>query len=247
MRTLLSISIAFCSLAAHAQDFVVTARRDTLRGRISISSFPTMDKVQVTIEKKKTEYPAYTVFAVVLDSQLFHPVRTTDAYRFMKLSRAGAVSLFFGRQSPGTPYNVPFVVKRSGESLEVTAMRFKRSMSGFLSDCQVIKEKIEQDKLGRNDLERIIDEYNRCLEQQTDQAFVSSEDPRLAALNAMNAKFEKDAAISADAQDILNDLYAKVRENKSIPNYLIEVFRVSLKDRPEYQDDLENLIVKLRN
>lgn len=247
MKTLLTLLVVSCSLGGYAQDFLVTTKQDTLRGRLSISSYPTMDKVVVSINKKKAEYPGTSVLVLVLDSQVYKPVRTIEAYRLMKLSRAGMVSLFYARQSPGTPYNVPFVVKRNGEAMEVTSLRFKKSMSNFLEDCSSIKDKIEQDKLGKKDLEKIIDEYNLCLEQQTRKAMVSSEDPRLVALNTMNNRFEQDATITSDARDILKDLYAKVRENKSIPNYLLEGLRESLKDRKEYQEDLETLILKLKN
>lgn len=247
MKTFLTLLIVACSLGGYAQDYLVTTKRDTLRGRLSISSFPTMDKVVVSVDKKKTEYLGTSVHVLVLDSQVYKPVRTSDAYRLMKLSRAGMVSLFYARQSPGTPYNVPFVVKRSGEAMEVTALRFKKSMASFLEDCSSIKNKIEQDKLGKKDLEKIIDEYNLCMDQQTSKAMVSSEDPRLVALNTMNTRFEKDATITSDTRDILKDIYAKVRENKSIPNYLIEGLRESLKDRSEYQEDLEMLITKLKN
>lgn len=247
MKTILTLLITAFALAGQAQDYVVTTRRDTLRGRLSINSFPTIDKVLVAVGKKKTEYPATSILVLVLDSQVYKPVRTAEAYRLMKLSREGMVSLFFGRQNPGAPYNIPFVVKRSGEAMEVTALRFKKSMATFLEDCKSLKSKIEKDKLGKKDLEKIIDEYNLCLEQQTEKVFVSIEDPRLVALNAMSTRFEKDATITSDARDILKDLYTKVRENKSIPNYLIEGLRESLKDRKEYQEDLDNLVAKLKN
>jgi hypothetical protein len=247
IKTFFTLLIVVCSLGGYAQDYLVTTKRDTLRGRLSISSFPTMDKVVVAVNKKKTEFPATSVYVLVLDSQVYKPVRTTEAYRLMKLSRAGMVSLFYARQSPGTPYNIPFVVKMSGEAMEVTSLRFKRSMAVFLEECSSIKNKIEQDKLGKRDLEKIIDEYNLCLDQQTSTLLVSREDPRLVALNTMSARFEKDTTITSDARDIIKDLYTKVRENKTIPNYLIEGLRESLKDRKEYQEDLEILIAKLKN
>lgn len=247
MKISFTLMIVACSLGARAQDYLVTTKRDTLQGRLAISSFPTMDKVVVTVNKKKTEYPGTSVLVLVLDSQIYKPVRTIDAYRIMKLSRGGMVSLFYARQSPGTPYNVPFVVKRSGEAMEVTSLRFKKSMAAFLEDCSSIKNKIEQDKLGKKDLEKIIDEYNICLDQQTSKPLVSSEDPRLVALNTMNSRFEKDTTITSDARDILKDLYTKVQENKPIPNYLMEGLRELLKDRKEYQEDLEVLIGKLKN
>ena len=59
-------------------------------------------------------------------------------------------------------------------------------------------------------------------------------------------KLEKDSAVSSDAVDILRDLYSKVKEKKEVPNYLTEGLREKLKDFPAYQNDLENLLAKLK-
>lgn len=245
MKTLATFFLSSCCLACCAQDYIVTTRMDTLRGRISIISYPNYDKVQVTAEKK-TEYAATSVYAVFLDSQTYKTVRILDQYRFLKLERAGLISLFMGRQSPGTPYNIPFLVKKSGESMEVTSLRFKKSMANFLSDCASIKQKIEDDQLGRKDLDKIIDTYNQCIEDQTQKLPGLKTDPRLKALSDFTNKLKTDSTVPADAIDILNDLQMKVEDNKAIPNYLIEGLRDLLKNHPAYQEELEGLIKILK-
>ena len=245
MRFLLIVLI-LCNITVCAQDFVVTTKRDTLRGRVAIYSFANLDQVQTIVQKKKKEIPATSVIVASIDSQLYHPVLILDGYRMLKLSRPGLVSIYLGRQTPGTPYNIQYLVKKSGASLEISNLRFKKQMTTFLDECGVIKQKIEEDKLKRKDLELIIDEYNKCIESQTHQAFVPSEDPRLEAITAFKTKLEKDSAVSSDAVDILKDLYLKVKEKKEVPNYLTEGLREKLKDFPAYQNDLENLLAKLK-
>lgn len=199
----------------------------------------------LTVDKKKTEYPAYSVLGAYLDSVTYIPVRTPDAFRFMRLGRTGMLALCYARQFPGTPFNIPYLVKRSGESMEVSALRFKKSVSRFLAECNTISQKIEEESLGRDDLEIIVDGYNRCLEQQTTVAFVASEDPKLSALNAFNKKLSQDTAVPPDVLEILKDLFIKVKDGKPVPNYLAEGLRESLKDFPNYREDVETLLAVL--
>ncbi|MBL7851443.1 MAG: hypothetical protein JNN04_11115 [Cyclobacteriaceae bacterium] len=230
----------------HAQDYLVTTRKDTLRGKLSISGYNTSDRLVLTVDKKKTEYQAYTVLVARIDTNTFIPVRVPDAFRFMRLHKSGMVNLCYARQAPGTPFNIPYLVKVSGESLEVNALRFKKTVSRFLAECANVRQKIEEDSLGRNDLEKIVDAYNQCLVQQTTVAFTSTDDPKLAALTAFNNKLGSDSTVPQEALDILRDLYTKIKEGKPAPNYLTEGLREALKAHPAYQEDLQTLLDKLK-
>lgn len=248
MRTFWLLVSLLASAALQAQDFLVTTKKDTLRGKITIGSYTTSDRAVLTAEadKKKTEYQAYTVLSVRIDTFTYIPVRTPDAFRFMRVAKGGFVSLCFSRQAPGTPYNIPFLVKSSGEAMEVSALRFKRTVARFLSECATVRQKIEEESLGRDDLEKIVDAYNRCLVQQTSVAFTASEDPKLMALTAFNKTLSKDATVPSEAIDILKDLFTKVKEGKPAPNYLTEGLREALKGHPAYAGELESLLATLK-
>jgi hypothetical protein len=246
MRYGLLLSFLVLTSVSRGQDYLVTARKDTLRGKLGIVSYPTTDKVVLTLDKKKSEYAAYQVSRIWMDSASYQPVRTPDAFRFMRVARPGMLSLCYARQSPGTPYNIPYLVKISGENIEVNALRFKKTTARFLEDCVSIRQKIEEDSLGRYDLEKIVDGYNRCLELQTTVAFTESEDPKLSALNAFNKKLGNDPQAPAEAKEVLKDLFMKVKEGKTIPSYLAEGLRQSLKDLPAYKDEVEQLIAVLQ-
>jgi hypothetical protein len=236
------------SAALQAQDYLVTTKKDTLRGKITIASYTTSDRAVLTAEadKKKSEYQAYNVLAVRIDSFTYIPVRTPDAFRFMRQKKGGLVSLCFSRQAPGTPYNIPYLVKVSGEAMEVNALRFKKTVSRFLEECANVRQKIEEESLGRDDLEKIVDSYNRCLVLQTTVAFTASEDPKLEALTAFNKTLSKDATVPPEAMDILKDLFAKVKEGRQAPNYLTDGLREALKGHPAYAGELENLLATLK-
>jgi len=244
---LLTAFILFCIVTSvQAQDYVVTLRNDTLRGRVAIHSYSKLERVLVTVDKKKNDLAATAVKLIWMDSAVYVPVRTNEGYLFMHLARPGFVSLCYSRQSPGTPYDVPFLVKRTGESIEVTALRFRKSVSNFLSECASIQSRIEEDQLGRKDLDKIIDEYNACLASQTHEAFVTSEDPKLSAINALQQKLSKDASAPTDAMDILKDLYLKVKDGKLVPNYLLDGLKETLKDFPSYDQDIASLSAVLK-
>lgn len=234
------------SAGLRGQDYLITSRSDTLRGKVTIEGYEKLDKILLTVNKKKTQYPAYSVLRIFVDSAVYQPVRTPEAIRFMRLSKSGMLSLFYARQSPGTPYNIPYLVKITGESMEVTALRFKKSVSRFLEDCTSMSQVIEDQGLGREDLDKILEIYNRCLERQSTVAFTDTEDPKLAAVTAFNKKIEKDTAVPADASEILRDIYNKVKEGKPVPNYLADGLRETLKDFPAYRDELEALLVTLK-
>ncbi len=238
--------IGFSSTRLMGQDFLITTRQDTVRGKITIEPSGKVDKLLVNVNGRKAEYAAYSVVSFSVGGNRYQPVRIPEEIRFMLVGKAGSVSLCYARQVPGAPFDIPYLVKVSGESMEVNNLRFKRSVTKFLSDCATIQHKIESDSLGRDDLEEIVDRYNKCIEMQTTTAFAVTEDPKLAALNAFNKKLEKESGIPADAREILKDLYLKVKEGKPVPNYMADGLRETLKDFPSYREDLESLLVVLK-
>lgn len=246
MRSLWLLVGLLASATLQAQDYLVTSKKDTLRGKLTLSGYTTADRAVLTsADKKKTEYPAYSLLAVHIDTNTYIPVRTPDAFRFMRLKKSGMVSLCYARQAPGTPYNIPYLVKVSGEAMEVNALRFKKTVSRFLAECATVRQKIEEESLGRDDLEKIVDAYNRCLVQQTTVAFIASEDPKLEALTAFNKKLSQDTTVPPEALDILKDLYTKVKEGRPAPNYLTDGLREALKGHPAYAEELESLLATL--
>lgn len=243
-----ALIILTCSaLSSQGQDYLVTTKLDTLRGKLTVITYPGMDKIQVSEQKKKKQEINVTVVLIaMLSGQAYKTVPTTDGYRLMRLAKSGILSLCYARQSPGTPYDTPYLVKSTGESMEVPKILFKNRMSGFLKDCPLAAQKVEAGTLGKNDVEKIVDEYNQCMDKQTEQAFVAVADTGLKAITEFKLKLEQDKTVPADALEILKDIYQKVKEEKSVPNYLKNSLREALKSHPSYQADLDNLLDKLK-
>lgn len=244
------IAIAFLTLAAcptHGQDYIVTVRGDTLRGKVRIIPLSNIDNAQVIVENKKSEHSALNTLVVSMGPDKYHTISIVDGYRFLKLAKSGAVNIYMARQSEGMPYNIPYLVKKTGEVLEVPNLFFGKKMASFLKDCPAIKQKLEDGQFGKKDLNQIVDEYNQCIEDQTKKAFASTQDPKLVALFQLNGRLREAASIPADVMDILADMYQKVKDGKGVPNYMIVALRGSLKDYPGYQMELDTLVEKLKN
>jgi hypothetical protein len=245
--------MVFCSLTAVADDYVVSIKNDTLRGKIEIQTYGTIDRVQVvSVDKKKTILTAIQVATVSLNNEIYSPVRTNYGFRFMKLVKPGFVSLYMGRRatSPtdsGFYYDVEFLVKKDGSSMEVSGMSFKRSISNFLSECAVIKNRIDKEDLGRKDLDRILTMFNTCIEDQTHASKalppVGNDDQRMVMLKGLRTKIEV-SSLSAkkDAVDIVNDMVGKVEHNQNIPNYQLDGLKNILKDSPDLAADFEKIV-----
>jgi hypothetical protein len=140
---------------------------------------------------------------------------------------------------------IPYLVKNSGEVMEVPNIFFGKRMANFLRDCSLTKQKIEENKLGRKDLDQIVDDYNRCLDNQTLKVF-PSEDPKLVAITQLKDRLKQNPAVPADAIEIMDDMYQKVKEKKPTPNYMTSALRGLLRDYPDYHQELDSLITKLK-
>ena len=251
MKKSLSIILFLGSWVAQAQDYVVTLKNDTLKGVAKISDYDVIDRIDLMDQKKKNHFTAIQVRTLFMNREIFNPIRTDDGYRMMKLAKAGYLSLYKGRRpnssaSDPSNYDVSYLIKRGGSVIELPNLTFKKAMIDFLKDCNIMKEKIEKENLGKKDLDQIITDYNNCIENQTHPtpiALVSSSDPTLIALGKLKTKLEASQLSSKkDAVDILNDMSDKVRGNQPVPNYLMEGLKGLLKDAPEYQSDLEKIL-----
>ncbi len=252
MKNTLLIILFLCSWLVQAQDYVVTAKNDTLKGTAVILDYDIIDRVELVKDKKKNNFTAIQLKAVLMKGEMYHPIRTEHGYRMMKLITHGHLSLYKGRRSNqygnSYGYDVQYLVKRDGNVLEEPNLGFRKLMIRFLDDCKSLEEKMEKENLVKKDIDRIITLYNDCIESQTRETFVETRlsvdpsDPALVALGELKSKLEaSQLATQKDAIDILNDMSNKVKGHQPVPNYLIESLKGILKDSPEYQSDVEKI------
>lgn len=235
-------------------DYAVTVRGDTLRGEIQIMTYDLQDRLLVARNKKKENYTALQAPTLFLDSALYKVQQLENGYRYMKVLKSGFLSLYAFRMKNQFTYDGRMLIKMDGSSEEVPNLGFKKRMSEYLADCDLLSEQIRKGELTRNDLEKIIDLYNECAETKktvrsiTSAALTSSVDessPQLAALEKLQSKL-KAASVSGnkDLDDLLSDLAAKLRARQTIPNYQIGALKEYLSGK-NVDTELSNFLKTL--
>src|SRR5688572_10252863 len=128
---LLMMLVAQC---AHAQDFVITTKGDSIVGKVRILHSTTDPKVQVApAEGKKQVFGILQVQRFRYRDEIFQPVRFNNRYMFMKLLKPGYVSLFTFQLENQLTYDGVYLLKKDGSGLEVPNLVFKKALTRYMS------------------------------------------------------------------------------------------------------------------
>src|SRR6266487_545594 len=166
-KILFIFSIIICAGKAGAQDYVVLAKGDTVKGVIKLLSFDQLDRVQVSGIKKQT-YTAMQVRSIAIEKQEYKPYKMENSIRFMKVLKPGYLSLLAFRPNGQGSWDGRYLYKMDGAGIELPNLSFKKSLGKFLSDCDVLAEKLDKGEFAKRDIERIIDLYNACIQTKSD-------------------------------------------------------------------------------
>jgi len=217
-------------LTATAQDYVVTVTGDTLRGSVKSINFGEGKKVVVTdAQKNKTSIPIFKTRMYSLKGEIFQPVRMETGYQYMKLLKPGYLSLYAFIPPQQSAYDGRYLIKADGQGMEVPNLSFKKMMSNFLAGCPDVVAKVDNGDLGKRDLDKIIDDYNRCIQNRSYIQPGASEKKPVAskpttAWDALEAKIKEHADFEgkANALEMITEIKNKVRRSEKIPNFLTE-------------------------
>jgi hypothetical protein len=254
MRTsILTFGFAIIFQSSFCQsNFLITTKGDTLYGDLKILSYDIVDRVQLTVDKKKKSFTALEAKAVFLDNELYHSVRHDSRYHFMILKQSGYLSLYGFRIDNQVTYDGRFLVKRDGDAMEVPNITFKKTMQEFLKDCMSVSDRIKSGELGRKNLDTLITLYNACIDENTrltalaNASAVRSEISLPEVENLKNKIENSSLSAKQDILDLIKDIEIKMKGSQPIPNYLIEGLKGYLTDT-EYKEDLEKLITAVKN
>lgn len=242
-----------CFVCNGQDDYLVTLQGDTLRGKIKLFTFDRkLDRVQVVTTEKKQEFTALEVRFLRFGNENFTTQRSHEGFKFMKQLVKGYLSLYAFQPENQNTYSGRQLVKLDGSTLEVPNLRFRAVMADFLAECPEVSEQVKKAELGRNELEKIIEEFNDCL--ATMPAIIDEEKPMSTAardklnlikdLRSQVNKLDKFAGKS-DAQDLLNDIAQKLRGNQVIPNYQKEALKELLGSQDSVRELLSNFLEAL--
>jgi hypothetical protein len=255
MKTLIILPIAlFVTLALHAQDYVITAKRDTLVGEVKPILYGAEKKVQITTaDKKKSTFPITQTSAYLYKGERFEPVRTDKGYTFMKVVKPGYLTLYAFQMENQMTFDGLYLVKRDGTRTEVPNLSFKKVMTRFLADCSSVSTRIDQGDLSKKDLNEIVDEYNLCISSRTQDASQAMARRREQIQKASpwddlenKVKAEPDFNGKKDALDMIAEIKTKIARSEKVPNFMLEGLKSSLA-QPSLKEALDAALKEIQN
>jgi hypothetical protein len=251
--TVLLISLFFACSTTSAQEYLVTTKGDTLRGELKVMTSSSIDNVRISIEKKKASFSALEVRALFMNGETYKPMRFENTIQFMKVLKAGYLTLYAFRPANIMTYDGRYLAKMDGGAIEIPSLTYKKTLSKFLEDCPTISDKIKDDQFKRGELEKIIDEYNACVDSRTSKAIntISNEasaSEKLEIIKQLQAKVEALEQLNdrKDVIDLLSDISTKVLQQQSISNYQLEALKNYLKGFESVKEELEKVITVIR-
>jgi hypothetical protein len=247
----LSFIVLMISLpVAGQEDFVVTQKGDTLKGRVSFQQMGKIEQILIKGEKRQT-LTAIQARMASLKGKVYRPVQFSATVQMMEVMMDGYLSLMAFRPPNLMSYDGRLLLMRDGRMAEVPNIGFKKFVSSFLSDYQELSSQIKDGDLDRNDLEKIVSEYNVFIDKQTmagrQRSSVSQKQKsKLEILDDLQAEVEQsNIASKKDVLDMLTEIREKIKGNKSIPPYLSNSLKEHLKSNPQLVNKLEGIFSTL--
>jgi hypothetical protein len=234
-------------------DYAITSKGDTLKGEVKILAYDLNDQVQIHVNKKRKIYTSTEILTVFDEGVLFKTVKFDGRFKYMQLLKSGFLSFYGFRMPNQTGYDGRYLLMRDGRGLEMPNLTFKKSLSKFLEDCPTVSERVKNGDLGRKEIDKIIDEFNSCLQFKTEKRNTEIPASTVILDNTKSVdEFIKqieaapDFATKKDAIDLLKDLSGKVYRDEIPPNYLLKELRASFKDLPAFSEELEKILAKTK-
>ncbi|HEX5170680.1 MAG TPA: hypothetical protein VFW11_16015 [Cyclobacteriaceae bacterium] len=238
---------------SHAQsDYLVTTRGDTVRGELKLLFYGPEKKVQVKTDKDKTTYSILNTKSFFYEGEYYRPAKGPEGYLFMKVIKPGYLSILAYQVDKSSSYDGRYLMRADGQGIEVPNIGFKKQMSRFLSDCESVSLKIEQDTYNKRDLEQIVDEYNLCIDKktaQTNQA-ISQEKEKGTKANSWDVLVEKinqhaDFEGKETALEMTADIKNRLQRGEKIPAFVVDGLKNTLAEQTELKEALQIALTEI--
>lgn len=248
------LSLIF-SQAAYAQDWLVTTSADTLKGEIAIElPMERYEEFTLKNDEGKQRFKAYQVIEFEHKGQKYKTVKHAGVYRIMLVESDGYLSQFKYRADQGFEFSSIFLLKTDGESLEVSNLTFKRSLSNFLEDCQTVVDGLENKKYKRADLDQIVIDYNACIDKKTSNALANENTPKapvqvtqvnhpgISIIESIQKKIDN----SGDLNAMLNDIKSKLTKGENVAGYLKSALKEQAAGQENIVEEVDQLLETIK-
>lgn len=248
--------ISIVSNEVYAQsDYVVTLKGDTIQGKLVLHlRSGVLQTASLKTEDEKLTFQVYELLgAGKEDSTIYHTKKILGKYQFAQLVKEGYLSyyLYSEEELQSQKFTLQVLIKRDGEAQTFSNIVFKKRVSTFLDDCATVKLNFENNVYKRNDLFRIIDEYNECIERQTNNQLtlnsledVQLDQDKLSQFQKLEKAVNQSTALDNKNEilDMLDDVEQKLKSGQDIPGYLKEALKNNLESHPDLLALLETII-----
>ena len=221
---------------AHAQDYVLTTRGDSLVGEVKPLHYGPEKKVQIISgDKDKKNLSLFEVREFSSDGATYHPIKGETGYVFMKLVEPGYLSLYAYQLENQTRFDGLFLKKADGEGMVVPNLGFRKYVSQFLKDCPDVSERVKEGELNKKNISDVISAYNACVANRTvnHQEAIAQQEKREEKINSLDSLEEKVNDIEFgeknNALEMIAEIEKKIARKESIPNFLVEGLKNALK------------------
>jgi hypothetical protein len=232
-----SLLLMLLSLPAIGQDYVLTTRGDSLTGKVRALHFGPDKKVQITsADKEKTSLSLFQVREFSSDGDIYHPIRGEKGYVFMKLLQPGYLSLYAFQIENQARFDGLLLKKADGDIMVVPNLGFKKYVSQFLEDCPDVVSRIDEGELNKRNLTELVNAYNQCIQGRTvnRDEIIAEKEQQNAMIDAWTSLEQKVRSMEfgekTNALEMIAEIKKKLDRKETIPNFLVEALRNSLKD-----------------
>ncbi|MCF6359611.1 MAG: hypothetical protein L3J29_02480 [Cyclobacteriaceae bacterium] len=255
IRTFFLFNLLLISSLAWSQtDIVITLKGDSLTGKVSIAG-NRGNAIQTIIlknGKNKVKFKVYEVKSLLKGDNIYHTRKINGKYQLGLLVKEGYLSIYkiMGSESTSSnEFSDRVLLKLDGTYLVVPNIGFKKYMNTYLGDCPTVSEGFEDDIYKKSDLDKIVDDYNNCIADNTKKT--NDKKPEVS-LNSGKVK-QIEELISAIKEDgnlpdidtvleMLNDLKGKLKEGAKVPGYLVNALQDSLKTSVDFTQQLAQIL-----
>lgn len=273
----LVLACCFNSLTAQSDQYIVKLNGDTIRGKLQIN--PSRDNTRSMYFKhtdgtKENIRPIRISYVYYDEEYQFRSVPFYNQRLFMQILKEDKNLSYYNyiHKRDNSIAASKVVVKPNGESLELSALTFRKQITEFLGDCPSIVVKLDAKQYRYRDYEELFADYNDCATQNTQ---VVTDSQPVNNTSASTATVETGIAATAtagtatearlsqidefrkyvrgldnfdhsrDVLEWLTDVEYRVSQGKEIPNYLWSSLNAMTTGNQELQNKADQLKLEL--
>ena len=253
-RLLVALIISLTTLGFSQDiDQVITLKGDTISGKVIIStSDPVVQTISIKNDTGRNIFKVYEVKVVTKGDDIYRTIKIDGKYQLGLVVKEGYLSLYryvSSDPSAQNDFTESILIKRDGDHRVVPKLGFRNQMKDFLGDCETVEQSLNDKMYGRGELIKLIEDYNKCLEEKT-QAISRGETTtnlnpdKTLLIKTLISQIKSDQTIQdrESLLEMLHDLDFKLKRNNPIPNYLKSALEEAVKNNTGFTEQLNKIL-----